>query len=257
MQRLSDKTALVTGAASGIGRAVAERLASEGARVAVADFNRDAGIAAADAIGDAALFVDLDVTSEESWQAAMAAVRDAFEGLDILVNSAGIIDLKSIEDTSLAEWRRVMAVNLDGTFLGCRFGVQAMKGSGGDGGGGSIVNMSSVSGLVGGANLAAYNASKGAVRLLTKSVALHCARKGYGIRCNSVHPSYTDTPMVDGMVEQHHSPDRYRAALEGASPVGRLGHPDDIAGAILYLASDDAKFTTGAELVVDGGLTAT
>jgi len=256
MRRLSDKTALVTGAASGIGRAVAERLASEGARVAVADFNRDAGIAAADAIGDAALFVDLDVTSEESWQAGMAAVRDAFEGLDILVNSAGIIDLKSIEDTSLAEWRRVMAVNLDGTFLGCRFGVQAMKGSGGDGGGGSIVNMSSVSGLVGGANLAAYNASKGGVRLLTKSVALHCARKGYGIRCNSVHPSFVATPMVDDIAGGARDPDKAMAAMASQIPLGRLGEASEVAGMVAYLASDEAAFVTGSEFVIDGGLTA-
>ena len=252
MQRLSDKTALVTGAASGIGRAVAERLASEGARVAVADFNRDAGIAAADAIGDAALFVDLDVTSEESWQAAMAAVADAFEGLDILVNSAGIIDLKSIEDTSLADWRRVMAVNLDGTFLGCRFGVRAMK----ETGGGSIVNMSSVSGLVGGANLAAYNASKGGVRLLTKSVALHCARKGYGIRCNSVHPSFVATPMVDDIAGGARDPAQAMAAMASQIPLGRLGEADEIAGMVAYLASDEAAFVTGSEFVIDGGLTA-
>jgi len=255
MQRLSDKTALVTGAASGIGRAVAERLASEGARVAVADFNRDAGVAAADAIGDAALFVDLDVTAEESWQAAMAAVRDAFEGLDILVNSAGIIDLKSIEDCSLADWHRVMAVNLDGTFLGCRFGVQAMKGPGG-GGGGSIVNMSSVSGLVGGANLAAYNASKGGVRLLTKSVALHCARKGYAIRCNSVHPSFVATPMVDDIAGGARDPAKAMAAMASQIPLGRLGEAGEVAGMVAYLASDEAAFVTGSEFVIDGGLTA-
>lgn len=252
MQRLSDKTALVTGAASGIGRAVAERLAAEGARVAVADVNRDAGVAVAEAIGDGAVFVDLDVTSEESWQAAVAAVADAFGGLDILVNSAGIIDLKSIEDTSLADWRRVMAVNLDGTFLGCRFGVQAMKGSGG----GSIVNMSSVSGLVGGANLAAYNASKGGVRLLTKSVALHCARKGYGIRCNSVHPSFVATPMVDDIAGSARDPDKAMAGMASQIPLGRLGEAEEVAGMVAYLASDEAAFVTGSEFVIDGGLTA-
>ena len=251
MQRLSDKTALVTGAASGIGRAVAERLASEGARVAVADFNRDAGIAAADAIGDAALFVDLDVTSEESWQAGMAAVRDAFEGLDILVNSAGIIETKSIEDTSFDDWRRIMSVNLDGTFLGCKFAVQAMKESGG-----SIVNISSVSGLVGGANLAAYNASKGGVRLLTKSVALHCARKGYGIRCNSVHPSFVATPMVDDIAGGARDPDKAMAAMASQIPLGRLGEASEVAGMVAYLASDEAAFVTGSEFVIDGGLTA-
>ncbi len=252
MTRLTNKKALVTGAASGIGRAVAARLADEGAQVALADFNRDAGVQAAEEIGDAALFVDLDVTSEASWQAALAAVCDAFGGLDILVNSAGVISLHSIEDTSLEEWRRVMSVNMDGTFLGCRFGVAAMK----DTGGGAIINMSSVSGLVGGANLAAYNASKGGVRLLTKSIALHCAKKGYDIRCNSVHPSFVATPMVDDIADTARDPDRARDAMAAQIPLGRMGTVEEVAGMVAYLASDEAAFVTGAEFVIDGGLTA-
>ncbi|MBT6094844.1 MAG: glucose 1-dehydrogenase [Rhodospirillaceae bacterium] len=252
MTRLTNKTALITGAASGIGRAVAARLADEGAHVALADFNRDAGVAAAEAIGDAALFVDLDVSREDAWQAGMAAVRASFGGLDILVNSAGVISLHSIEDTSLDEWRRVMGVNLDGTFLGCRFGVAAMK----DTGGGSIINMSSVSGLVGGANLAAYNASKGGVRLLTKSVALHCAKKGYDIRCNSVHPSFVSTPMVDDIADGARDPDRARDAMAAQIPLGRMGSVEEVAGMVAYLASDEAAFVTGSEFVIDGGLTA-
>jgi len=255
--RLEGKIALITGAASGIGLATTEMFASQGAAVILSDINAAAGEAAAARLREAGAvvdFVSLDVTSEKSWIAAIGAARRLHGRLDILVNNAGVGTGGSIEEATLEEWRHTHAVNADGPFLGCKHGIVLMKESGD---GGSIVNVSSVAGIIGAPQLAAYCASKGSVRLLTKSVALHCARKGYGIRCNSVHPSYTDTPMVDGMVDQHHSPDRYRAALEGASPVGRLGHPDDIAGAILYLASDDAKFTTGAELVVDGGLTAT
>ena len=252
MSRFQGKTALVTGAASGIGRAVAGRLIREGARVALCDIDRAGGIARAEALGDAALFIELDVTSEASWQAAMAATLDAFGKLDVLVNSAGIILFKSIEDTSLGDWRRVMAVNLDGTFLGCRFAVEAMKRTGG----GAIVNMSSVSGLVGGAKLAAYNASKGGVRLLTKSVALHCANKGYGIRCNSVHPSFTETPMLDDIAAGTREPRRARDVMAGQVPLGRIAEAEEIAAMIAYIASDEAAFATGAEFVIDGGLTA-
>jgi 3(or 17)beta-hydroxysteroid dehydrogenase len=171
----------------------------------------------------------------------------------VLVNNAGIGPMGDIESTTLELWRRVQAVNVEGVFLGCKHAVRVMKESGG----GAIVNLSSIAGIVSGPSMAAYSASKGAVRLLTKSVALHCARKGYNIRCNSVHPSYTDTPMVASIVAGHRDPDRFRSSLEGAAPLGRLGAPEDVADAILYLASDDARFVTGTELVVDGGLTAT
>ena len=256
-ERLTDKVAMITGAASGIGLATARMFASQGAIVLMTDINEDAGEAAAAAIratGGMADFTGHDVTDEDSWIAALNVARALHGRLDILVNNAGIGTAGSIEDATLEEWRQIHAVNADGPFLGCKHGIALMKESGE---GGSIVNISSVAGIIGAPQLAAYCASKGSVRLLSKSVALHCARKGYGIRCNSVHPSYTDTPMVDGMVEQHRAPDTYRSALAGASPMGRLGHADDIAGAILYLASDDSKFTTGAEIVVDGGLTAT
>jgi 3(or 17)beta-hydroxysteroid dehydrogenase len=255
--RLTGKIALVTGAASGIGLATTRMFISQGAAVVMSDINSEAGEAEAKSLrssGGAVIFVAHDVTSEPSWIATIAAVRTAHGRLDILVNNAGVGTGGSIEDATLEEWRQIHAVNADGPFLGCKHGIGLMKKNGD---GGSIINISSVAGIIGAPQLAAYCASKGSVRLLTKSVALHCARKGYGIRCNSVHPSYTDTPMVNGMVEQHRTPDRYREALEGASPMGRLGQADDIAGAILYLASDDAKFTTGAEIVVDGGLTAT
>jgi len=251
VKRLDGKFALVTGAASGIGMAVARRLADEGARVALTDIDREGGERAQRFAGHGALFVELDVASEASWRAAMAEVDAAFEGLDVLVNSAGIIETKSIEDTSFDDWRRIMSVNLDGTFLGCKFAVQAMKESGG-----SIVNISSVSGLVGGSNLAAYNASKGGVRLLTKSVALHCARKNYGIRCNSVHPSFADTPMVEQIAAGARDLEKARDAMAGQVPLGRFVEPQEIAAMVAYLASDEAAFVTGAEFVIDGGLTA-
>jgi 3(or 17)beta-hydroxysteroid dehydrogenase len=176
--------------------------------------------------------------------------------LDILVNNAGVGGSGgSIEEAGVDDWDRVMDINAKGVFLGCKAAVAAMKRNERPTGG-SIVNMSSIAGLVGAPAIPVYSASKGAVRLLTKSVALHCAKKGYGIRCNSVHPSYTDTPMVDRMVDNHHNPDRLRSALEAAAPLGRMGVPADVANAVLYLASDDSTFVTGAELTVDGGVVA-
>ena len=169
-----------------------------------------------------------------------------------MVNCAGVVLLKDIETTTLEEWRSLMAVNLDGTFLGCKHALRVMK----DRGGGSIVNMSSVAGIIGSGNLAAYSASKGGVRLLTKSVALHCARKGYNIRCNSVHPSFVETPMLRSMIESARDPKKLENNFAQAAPLGRLAQPDEIARTILFLASDESAFTTGAELVIDGGLTA-
>ena len=251
MGRLQDKIALITGGASGIGRAAAHLFAEEGATVVIADRDEAAARAAVAAIGGRASFQRLDVTAEDRWIAVTdALVRDRGR-LDILINSAGVSLLKDIETTTLDEWRVLMAVNLDGTFLGCKHAVRVMKERGG-----SIVNMSSVAGLIGSGFLAAYCASKGGVRLLTKAVALHCARKGYNIRCNSVHPSFADTPMLEGMVAAARNPDKLAASFTAAAPLGRLAQPIEVARTILFLASDESAFTTGAELVVDGGLTA-
>jgi len=255
--RVAGKIALVTGAASGIGRAIARTFAEQGATVMVADIQETAALAVVAEIaefGGNAEVVPLDVTDEGQWAAAVDGVLERHGRLDVLVNNAGVGSRNdgTIEDVTLDGWRAVMGVNAEGVMLGCKNGVRAMK----ETGGGSIVNMSSIAGIVGAPQLSAYCASKGAVRMLTKSVALHCARKGYGIRCNSVHPSYTDTPMVDRMINSRSDPARMRAALESASPFGRMGAPDDIAGAVLYLASDDSSFVTGTELVVDGGVTA-
>jgi len=251
MARLQDKIALISGGASGIGLAAARLFAEEGATVVIGDRDEAAARAAAAAIGGRASCRRLDVTAEDDWIAATDALVRDHGRLDILLNSAGVSLLKDIEATTLDEWRTLMAVNLDGTFLGCKHAVRVMKERGG-----SIVNMSSVAGLIGAGNLAAYCASKGGVRLLTKAVALHCARKGYNIRCNSVHPSFADTPLLGAMLAAARNPEKLAANFAAAAPLGRLAQPIEIAHTVLFLASDESSFTTGAELVVDGGLTA-
>ena len=254
MDRLTDKVGLITGAASGIGLATCELLLKNGATVIMSDLSDSEGQNKANKLGNRAVFETLDVTSEEGWITIRNKLLKIYSGLDFIVNNAVVGTPGSIEETSLDQWRQIHAVNSEGPFLGCKYGLELIKKNGR---GGSIVNISSVAGIIGAPNLTAYCSSKASVRLLTKSVALHCARKGYGIRCNSVHPSYTDTPMVDEMVAEHRTPEKYKIALETASPMGRLGTPHDVAGAVLYLISDESKFVTGSEIVVDGGLTAT
>lgn len=257
MDRVKGKVALITGGASGLGRQAARRLAEEGARVVVTDLNEVGGAAVAEELGDSGLFVAHDVTKETDWVRVVQASLDKFGRLDVLVNSAGVGNMNSVEDCSLEEWKHVMSVNGDGVFLGCKHGIGAIKRTSTEpGAGGSIVNISSVSGLIGGHNLAAYNASKGAVRLLTKSVALHCSRQRYNIRCNSVHPTFIDTPMVRSMIDSADDPARVEQKLARQVPLGHIGEPDDIAWGIVYLASNESKFMTGAEFVVDGGITA-
>ena len=252
MGRVTGKVALITGGASGLGRQSAIRLAGEGAKVAIADRNFDGARAVAKEIGKAAIAIAHDVTSEADWQRAIAETVKAFGKLNVLLNSAGVGIAKDVEHTTLEEWRFVNGVNLDGTFLGCKYGIMEMKHHSP----GSIINISSVSGLIGGHNMAAYNASKGGVRLLSKSVALYCARAGYRIRCNSVHPTFIDTPMVQSMLVGAADPGKIKRKLEAQVPLGHIGEPDDIAYAVVYLASDESKFMTGTEVVVDGGVTA-
>ena len=252
MGRVEGKVALVTGGASGIGFATAKLLVDEGAKVVVADLPGAEPERAAAALPGDVHFAALDVTREDDWIAATDKIMRDFGRLDILVNNAGIVVMKDIEATTLEEWRRVMEVNLDGAFLGCKHAVRAMK----DGDGGSIINLSSIAGIVGHGSFAAYCASKGGVRLLTKSVALHCARKGYNIRCNSVHPAFVETPMLEAIYATARDPEKLRAGWATAAPLGRLAQPIEIAQTILFLASADSAFTTGAEMVVDGGLTA-
>ncbi len=252
MHRLEDKVAIVTGGASGIGRGCALRLAAEGASVVIADRDEVAGQAVAAELGGRHLFLPLDVTQEADWDRVVAETTRVFGRLDILVNGAGVAIFKDLEHTTLEDWRFVNGVNSDGVFLGCRAALPAMKASGG----GSIINVSSVAGLIGVADAPAYCASKGAVRLLTKSVALYAARQGFNIRCNSVHPSFIDTPMMAAVVAQATDPAKARRQFERAAPLGRLGQVDDVANLVVYLASDESRFVTGAEIAVDGGLTA-
>jgi 3(or 17)beta-hydroxysteroid dehydrogenase len=240
MPRLKDKVVLVSGAAGAIGLAIASAVAEQG------------GIAiTTDLPGRAKVSYTLDVTSEDDWTRVIAAIEQNDGRLDGLVNAAGIVAIGTVEDTDFATWRRVLAINLDGTFLGCKHGMRLLRR-----GGGSIVNISSVSGLVGGHNLAAYNASKGGVRLLTKSVALHGARQQPPVRCNSVHPAFIEGPMADGMIAQFRDPARARDKLAASVPLGRFGTPAEVAELCVYLLADESAFVSGAEFVIDGGLTA-
>ena len=249
--RLAGKSAYITGAASGLGRAIAERFAAEGARVAIADIDQNGGRRVEEAIGPAAVFLHHDVTSEADWIGNLAAAVAATGSLDILVNNAGIGPPGNIERTSLDEWRRVHRVNLDSVFLGCRHALPHLRAAGG----GSIINISSVAAMMGTPTLFAYGSSKAAIRQLTKSVALHCAAKNDHIRCNSIHPVFIATPILDGLVQRFGRDEAY-AKLGRQVPLGHIGEPDDIAYAVLYLASDESKFVTGAELKVDGGISA-
>jgi 3(or 17)beta-hydroxysteroid dehydrogenase len=252
MGRLTGKFALVTGAASGIGRAAALMMAKEGARVAIADRNREGAKSVARELGDRAFSIEMDVTRIEDWRNAVPAVEARFGSLNVLVHSAGVGGIGTVEDTTPEEWRRVHAVNLDAVFYGTQVALPLMRRHPP----GSIVILSSISGIVAARNLAAYNSSKAAVRHLSKSIALHCARQGYGIRCNSVHPTFIDTPMVEGMFASLGGPEAAKEKLGRQIPLGSIGEPNDIAHAIVYLASDESKLMTGAELVLDGGLSA-
>ncbi len=252
MGRVEGKVALVTGAASGLGLESARLLAQEGAKVILTDINEKDGTKAAAEIGGEAIYISHDVTNEAQWISVIDQTMDQFGRLDVLVNSAGIGTIGDIEHTSFDEWKKVHAINLDSVFLGCKYSIKAMKQEDG----GSIINLSSVSGLIGGHNFAAYNSSKGGVRLLSKSVALYCARKGYGIRCNSVHPSFVLTPMVQNMIDTAPDPVKAKGTLERQLPIGRLGKPEEVAHMVLYLASDESAFVTGSEMVIDGGITA-
>jgi NAD(P)-dependent dehydrogenase (short-subunit alcohol dehydrogenase family) len=257
---LAGKTALVTGAASGIGRATALVLASAGARVLVTDINEGGAAAVADEIGTAggkAVAVPLDVTSEAAWQSAVQAVQTDFGGLHIAVNNAGLSAASPLEQMSLAEWRRVMAVNLDGVFLGTKYAILAMR----QGTGGSIVNVASASGIKASPGASAYCASKAAVIQFTRAAALECAQHGDGIRINTILPAGVATPLWKEMdfwkklVAEQGEEAAWRT-LAQTTPLKRFARPDEIAKGILFLASDESSYMTGAELLLDGGYTA-
>ncbi len=257
MGRVEGKVALVTGGASGIGRGCALRLAEEGARVAVTDIQDEAGNALAAEIGsERGLYLRHDVTDETAWVSVVQQVVERFGRLDILVNNAGIGIWGPITDFSLDDWRKQNAVNLDGVFLGVKHSIPPMR----ETGGGSIVNMSSVAGLQGAANLGGYCASKGGVRLFTKAIAMECARDH--IRVNSVHPGVIDTPIwtkVDPeAIPMPGSPEALdpKAIASALVPTGEVGYPRDVADGVVFLASDESRYMTGAELVIDAGITA-
>lgn len=249
MRGIEGRVAIVTGAASGLGAAIAARLNAEGATVIATDIDGVAGTAAAGARNRGA-FLQHDVTQEADWTRVVAETQERFGPLDILVNNAGITTVGSIEDLSYAAFRNELDIDLCGPFLGCQAAVRAMGARGG-----AIVNISSASGLKASGWLVAYNAAKAGVTLMTKSIALYCGEKGYPIRCNTVHPGAIESPMIEKAGLQTGDVDAFRADLIKTHPIGHLGQPEDIASMVAFLVSDEAGFATGASFVVDGGLT--
>ncbi|MEM9618948.1 MAG: SDR family oxidoreductase [Pseudomonadota bacterium] len=251
MGRVGGKTALITGAASGLGLEDAKRLAAEGAKVILTDISEEKGQAAAAEIGDAATFFKHDVSSEDDWKTVLENVEKKHGGLDILVNNAGVVVLSSPEDCTLKDFKFANAVMSEGVFLGCKYALPMLR----KGDGGSIINMSSTASHVGYPIFFAYSAAKGAVRAMTKSIAVHCQAEGYPVRCNSVHAGAIETPMVQ--FAQGRADEAPHAIPENVVlPPESLGAPSDVANMVLYLASDESRFVTGAEFVVDNGLIA-
>ncbi|MGY6636276.1 MAG: glucose 1-dehydrogenase [Erythrobacter sp.] len=246
--RVAGKVVLLTGGAMGLGKAAAKALLAEGARVIITDVNAEAGAATADEIG--CEFLAQDVTDWARWQAIIAEVEAAHGRLDVLVNNAAITVFGSVMDISPEDFRRCYTVDVDSIFMGCKAAIPLMAKSGG----GSIVNFSSAAGNKPSPDLAAYNSAKAAVAMLTKSIALWCAREGNGIRVNSVQPGTILTPNVESVIQGTPDPEATRAAFSIAQPIGRMGEVDDIAHLVVYLASDESKFATGAPFIVDGGL---
>lgn len=249
-QKLKAKSAIVTGAASGIGYGIAERFIAEGASVLITDIDLDAGARAASELGEHAEFITHDVASETDWREVFARAQDKFSGLDILVNVAGVTLMGSIEDLNVDTWDRTMAINLRSCFLGCQGAIKLMKTSGG----GSIINIASVSAFKPQAELVAYNASKAGVDLMTKSIALHCAQQKYGINVNSINPGVIQTAMLDKVISQVEDGEALMESYKAMHPIGRIGQPGDIAAMAVYLASAEASFITGSAFTVDGGL---
>lgn len=258
MHRLKDKRALVTGAAQGIGLAIARRFAEQGARVILSDINDGLGEEVSRTLGEGACYRHLDVSREADWQQLAAELAGEDGGLDIVVNNAGITGFLESpgphdpEHLDMDSWHTVHATNMDGVALGCKYAIQLCKHSAAA----SIINISSRSGVVGIPGAAAYASSKAAVRNHSKSVALYCAEQGYPIRCNSIHPAAIMTPMWDAMLGQGEARDAAIKAVEAGIPMGRMGDADDVAYAALYLASDESKYLTGIELTIDGGILA-
>ena len=256
MKRVKNKVAIVTGGASGLGKSSAKLLAKEGAKIVVSDIDEEGGKKVVQQIKEdrgEAIFIKQDVAKEDEWKNVIETTLETFGKLHILANSAGIGLGGTVEDVTLEDWKNLIDINLNGTFLGTKYGIKGMRKTDE---GGSIINFSSIEGLIGDPNLPAYNASKGGVTIFTKSAALHCAKQGYGIRINSIHPAYIWTPMVENFLKAQGDVEEGKKQLESLHPIGHLGEPDDIGYGVVYLASDESKFMTGSELVIDGGYTA-
>ncbi|MFC7050012.1 glucose 1-dehydrogenase [Emcibacter nanhaiensis] len=257
MGRVDGKICLVTGGANGLGEAMVRLLAEEGATVFLTDIDEVGGEKLATELtleGRTALFMRHDVTDEAEWNKVFDTLLDKFGRLDVLVNNAGGGTYNDLETLSLEDWRKIISLNMDSTFLGTQKAVKSMK----ETGGGSIINLSSVGGLVGSPNLVAYSAAKAGVKLFSKSAAVHCGQKGYNIRINTVHPGLIKTASGMEMAEKATgmTAAEAEAAFSALHPIGRIGNPYEIATAVLYLASDESSFATGAEFVIDGGYTA-
>lgn len=257
-QRCEGKLALVTGGAQGLGRAHCIRLAQEGARVLATDINGDGAAETAEIVNaemgaGTAFSAQHDVTDPASWEAAVDAARENMGGLNVLVNNAGIGVPGNIEECDFGDWQRCFSINVDSIFHGCQKALPLMR----EHAPGSIINISSIAGLIASDTMPAYNASKAAVWMLSKSIALHCAKKNMQIRSNSVHPTFVDTPILDGTAKAHQlDKDVLLDKLARQIPLRFVGEPNDIANAVVYLASDESRFMTGAELKLDGGISA-
>ena len=249
-ERLKNKVGLITGAAQGLGKEMAKIMISQGATIVITDINEKSLVETAEELS--CKHMVMDVTKEDQWKNVISKIEKDIGSLNILVNNAGIGGGGDVESTDLESWHLVHSVNLDSVFLGCKFSLPLMRKSGN----GSIINISSMSGIVASHNMSAYNSSKAAVRHLSKSIALHCAKSTNLVRCNSIHPVFTRTAMVQSMIDA--APERnIEEKLVQQIPLRKLAEPIDIANATLFLASDESSFITGTELVIDGGLSAT
>lgn len=255
--RVVGKMSFVTGAAQGLGEAIAYMLAKEGSKVVLADINYDKVVSVSERINnefpEQAFSLKLDVTSEDQWKESLIEAEKLMGGINVLVNNAGIGGGTTIEDTDYETFKNVMKVDTDSVFLGCKYAIPIMKNYSP----GSIVNTSSISGLIAGHNMASYNTAKAGVWMLSKSVALHCARQAYNIRCNSIHPTFINTPILDNMLNRLNvERDELLMKLARQVPLGKVGEPNDVAYTVLFLASDESKFITGSEIKIDGGISA-
>jgi len=251
MRNLENRVALVTGGADGIGAAACRALAGAGASVVVTDIDAARAQSLAEELGNGAMAAVMDVREEAAWQDILGQVQRRYGRLDILVNNAGGAGAGNIEEISIDDFRNSLRLNLESVFIGSKLAMEVMKSCGG----GNIINVSSIHGIRAAAHAASYTAGKGGVRLLTKSIALHCAQHGYNIRCNSIHPGYILTTQMQDWVDKQEDPAAMMAGLVAQHPIGFLGSPEDIGAGILFLASDDSRFMTGTELVMDGGFT--